>query len=120
MHNRECPTVTGFDMRKALTSKALSSDVSYARERAVDLLDFKPHKILGLCTRDDVEDRLDDIARVCDALATYAEALAADLNDNLPLTARVDLEEFRGALADTFADLRGVFARAADEIGEAA
>jgi hypothetical protein len=96
------------------------ADLTYARERAVDLLDFKPHKILGLCDRDDVRDRLDDIEQVRDALTTYAEALAADLNDNLPLTARVDLNEFRASLADAFADLRGAFARAADEIEEAA
>ncbi len=96
------------------------TDLSEAHEEAMDkFAACMPHKIVnGYCDPEDIHQRVDDMACLTAAYLKLMEVYAADLNDNVSATSKVDVTEFKTICNETFNDLACAFERVAREIGE--
>jgi hypothetical protein len=93
--------------------------VDAAARKIVDVLSgFRPHRISPIHGADarDVEQRRRDIAALHDAYVARATALLADLNENLPVNATIELAPFLDRLADLKGDLMGALTDAAEAV----
>ena len=78
-----------------------------------------PTKIFnGWADPKDITNRIDDMEHVFDTAITYLMALARDLNDNLPVTSKVDLADFVQSCEGAFGDVVGEFAAIGRELEE--
>jgi hypothetical protein len=91
--------------------------IANARNGLITAAARKEHAIAdGIANEYDIDRRIAHMRAITRAYLALMMALMGNLNDNVPATERVPLEDFRDHLSDAFADTSGAFRCIADRL----
>jgi hypothetical protein len=96
---------------------AWSDRIASARKKLIAAAVLKEHAIHGgLANACDIDQRITHMRGIAGAYLALMTALIGDLNDIVPVTDKVPVEDFQDPVSDAFADASGAFRRVADRM----